>query len=228
MSAAKRPPRVVAELGRPETPEETAARKARDSALYRQRKTVNNLILSLIVSLAMVLVIVLAVPRGNYDSIRSVDVAEIAEAAQSIVDMPLAVPKLGEDWRSTRAEIRESAQQGITFWYVGYITPDDQFAAFKQALGANPSWIAQQLQDRSPTGTETRNGIEWIVYDYQELSPDTTNVRLGLTTVAGDVTYVVYGTASLENMWVLADAVADHIRATSSESSLSNQENTNG
>jgi hypothetical protein len=228
MSAAKRPPRVVAELGRPETPEETAERKARDSALYRQRKTVNNLVLSLIVSLAMVVVIVLAVPRGNYDSTRSVDVVEIAEAAQPVVDMPLAVPDLSEGWRSTKAEIRESAQEGITFWYVGYLTPDDQFAAFKQALGANPSWIAKQLEDRSPTGTETRNGVVWTVYDYQELSADTTNVRLGLTTVAGEITYVVYGTATLENMWVLADEIANHIRETNSESSLSNQENADG
>jgi hypothetical protein len=42
--------RVVAELGRPETPEEEAARRAENSRLYRQRKTVNNLVYSLIVT----------------------------------------------------------------------------------------------------------------------------------------------------------------------------------
>jgi hypothetical protein len=228
MSAAKRPPRVVAELGRPETPEETAERKARDSALYRQRKTVNNLVLSLIVSLAMVVVIVFAVPRGNYDSTRSVDVVDIAAAAQPVSDMPLAVPDLDDSWRATKAEIRESVQEDVSFWYVGYLTPDDQFAAFKQALGANPSWLAQQLQNRSATGTETRNGVEWTIYDYQELSADTTNVRFGLTTVDGDITYVVYGTTIEEYMWTLADQIADHIQATRTATAPTDSETTNG
>ena len=43
-------PRVVAELGRPETPDETAARKAASSAAYRSSKTVRNLVVALLVS----------------------------------------------------------------------------------------------------------------------------------------------------------------------------------
>ena len=39
-------PRVVAELGRPETPDETAARKAASSAAYRSSKTVRNLVVA--------------------------------------------------------------------------------------------------------------------------------------------------------------------------------------
>lgn len=211
MSASSRPPRVVAELGRPETPEETAERKARDSKLYRQRKTVNNLVLSLIVSLAMVVVIVLAVPRGNYEQDRSVDVAVLAEQAQPTAAMPLAVPVMGSDWKATQAEVRESAAEQVTFWYVGYTAPDAQFAAFKEAVGANPTWVAAQLDNRSATGTETRNGVEWTVYDHSELSADDTNVRFGLTTAVGDVTYVVYGTTSQAHMWQLADALATQI-----------------
>jgi hypothetical protein len=45
--------RVVAELGRPETPAETAARKAESSRLHRQRQTVNNLVYSLIATLGI-------------------------------------------------------------------------------------------------------------------------------------------------------------------------------
>jgi len=213
MSAAKRPPRVVAELGRPETPEETAERKARDSALYRQRKTVNNLVLSLIVSLAMVVVIVLAVPRGNYESTRSVDVAALAEAAADTAGMPLAVPELPSDWRATQAELRSSTNDQVSFWYVGYVTPGDQFAAFKQALGANSTWIATQLEDRAATGVETRNGVEWTLYEYPELSPDNTNTRYGLTTEINEITYIVYGTAEESQIWQLADALVASLDA---------------
>lgn len=211
MSAAKRPPREVAELGRPETPEETAERKARDSALYRQRKTVNNLVLSLIVSLAMVLVIVLAVPRGNYDSTRSVDVAALAEAAADTAGMPLAVPDMPANWNATQAELRSSTNDQVSFWYVGYLTPSEQFAAFKQAQGANPTWIAAQLEDRTATGVETRNGVEWTLYEYPELSPDNTNTRYGLTTEMNEITYIVYGTAEKAEIWQLADALMESV-----------------
>lgn len=213
MSAAKRPPREVAELGRPETPEETAERKARDSALYRQRKTVNNLVLSLIVSLAMVVVIVLAVPRGNYESTRSVDVAALAEAAADTAGMPLAVPTVPQDWNATQAELRSSANDQVSFWYVGYLTPGEQFAAFKQALNANPTWIAAQLEDRTATGVETRNGVEWTLYEYPELSPDNTNTRYGLTTELNEITYIVYGTADKSRIWQLADALMQSVAA---------------
>ncbi len=68
MSPSKRPPAVVAELGRPETPEETAERKAENSRNHRNRQTVNNLVLSLIATVAVVALIVLFVPRGQTPS----------------------------------------------------------------------------------------------------------------------------------------------------------------
>lgn len=225
MSASQRPPRVVAELGRPETPEETAERKARDSKLYRQRKTLNNLILSLIVSLGMVAVIVLAVPRGDYQPDRSVDVAAVAEAAQATASMPLAVPELGEGWKATQAEVRTSSAEKVTFWYVGYIAPDKQFAAFKEAVGANPTWVAAQLENRSATGVETRSGVEWTVYDYNTLTGDETNVRLGLTAEVDGITYIVYGTADSEHIWQLAEALAKQFPT---ETSTSGSESLNG
>lgn len=217
MSANKRPPRVVAELGRPETPEETAERKARDSKLYRQRKTLNNLVLSLLVSLGMVIVIVLAVPRGNYEEDRSVDVVMLAEAAQATVSMQLTVPELGNGWKANQAELRDSVQDKLTFWYVGYVTPDTQFAAFKQAADANATWVAAQLDNQTATGTEIRDGVQWTVYDHTKNTADNTNVRYGMTTQVGNITYVVYGTTSENNMWKLADALAAQFAPTGND-----------
>ena len=116
---AQRPPRVVAELGRPETPDETAARKAENSRLHRQRQTVLNLVLSLGASLLLVLVIVLLVPRSDTAMVRDVDVAPIAEQAQVASDDPLAVPELPEGWRANAAELRTSSVDEVTAWYVG-------------------------------------------------------------------------------------------------------------
>ena len=72
---AQRPPREVAELGRPETPEETAARKAENSRKHRQRQTLKNLVLALAASLGVVFIIVLLVPRSDGPIDRDVDVA---------------------------------------------------------------------------------------------------------------------------------------------------------
>ena len=49
-----RGPRIVAELGRPETPDETAARKAESSRVYRASQNTRNLVAALLVTLAVV------------------------------------------------------------------------------------------------------------------------------------------------------------------------------
>ena len=56
---------IVAELGRPETPEETANRKAERSRLHRSNQTALNLVAALIVCLVVVLLIVLVVVRPD-------------------------------------------------------------------------------------------------------------------------------------------------------------------
>src|SRR5690606_11019766 len=109
MSRKDRVPRIVAELGRPETPEETAARKANDSRLYRERKTVNNLVYSLIVSLGLVLVIVLLVPRGTggFADV-DVDVEELAAQASPSAGIELVAPTVPEGWKAKQAKLRHS------------------------------------------------------------------------------------------------------------------------
>ncbi|HQX36756.1 MAG TPA: DUF4245 domain-containing protein, partial [Microbacteriaceae bacterium] len=75
---AARTPRVVAELGRPETSQETADRKAESSRLYRVRKTPSNLVWALLVSLGVVLVMVMITPRGDGAPREDIDIAAAA------------------------------------------------------------------------------------------------------------------------------------------------------
>src|SRR5689334_18853960 len=110
-------PRVVAELGRPETPDETAARKAASSHAYRSSQTLRNLLAALLATLALVLVIVLAVPRGSYEQPEEVDVAAAAEAAASATTSALIVPELPEGWRAN------SARMEGAMWRVVYAPP---------------------------------------------------------------------------------------------------------
>ncbi|WP_350349443.1 DUF4245 domain-containing protein [Agromyces sp. G08B096] len=211
--ASSRPPRVVAELGRPETPEETAARKAENSRKHRQRQTVLNLVLALGASLIVVLVIVLIVPRSDTPIERDVDVAGTAEQAQASMGDPLAVPELPEGWRANAAEIRRSEVDDVTAWYVGYLTPSDEYIGLSQAEGANPTWVAGLLARTLATGTTTIDGVDWTVYDNRESSEDVGNARYGLTTEANGTTFVLLGTATPDEFEILAEALTPTIAA---------------
>lgn len=210
---AERSPRVVAELGRPETPEETAARKAENSRTYRQRQTVKNLVLALGASLLVVLVLVLLVPRSDTPIERDVDVALVAAQAQASSDDPLAVPELPQDWRANAAELRRSDVDEVTAWYAGYLTPSDEYLGMYQGLDANPTWIAELLARTLATGTTTIGGVEWTVYDNRDSADDVGNARYGLTTEADGTTFVLLGTASPEEFETLAAELVPTIEA---------------
>ena len=85
---------VVAELGRPETAQETAARKAESSRNHRQRQTVNNLVYSLLACLAIVAVVVLMVPRNAPTIQKNVNYVEVAKQGQGTEPDALATPEL--------------------------------------------------------------------------------------------------------------------------------------
>lgn len=211
---AKRPksPAVVAELGRPETPEETAARQAENSRLYRQRKTINNLVAALAVSLLAVAVIVFMVPRDDREVLRDVDFQQVAAEAQPGYDVELAAPDLPEHWQSNQAEIRNGAD-GVTEWYVGFLLVDDgdatEYVGLSQGINANDTWTYEKLDRRSPTGAITIDGTEWVEYDHTDLPLDEAgNTRYSLVREDADSTIVLYGSHSAESVQELASRLS--------------------
>lgn len=208
MSRSK-PARIVAELGRPETPEETAARKAENSRLYRQRKTVNNLVFSLLATVGAVALIVLLVPRGDTVEPASVDIPRVAAQVQLGEPQTLVVPSLPEGWKSNAAELRRDG--GTDYWYVGLLTPLAGYVGISQGLDADNSWVAAQLARRAATGVEQIDGHEWTVYDHRESGADTGNTPYAIETTAGSSTYLVYGTASTDEIREVVDAITPQI-----------------
>ncbi|PWC08491.1 DUF4245 domain-containing protein [Mycetocola zhujimingii] len=207
----QRPPRVVAELGRPETPEETAARKAENSRKYRGAKTVNNLVYSLLVTVGLVAVIVLAVPRSDTPVYESVDYNSVAEEAQNSYPQPLANPDLPDSWTSNRADVGKTG--GVRSWNIGLISPSDQFIAITQGFDANETWVAQQLKQSLASSTESIAGIEWTVYDNRDDTDGYGNVHYALTTVAGDSTFLIFGTGSEPEFRAVAEAISGDVTA---------------
>ncbi|HYI34482.1 MAG TPA: DUF4245 domain-containing protein, partial [Glaciibacter sp.] len=164
MTPARRQPPIVAELGRPELPEEKAARLAENSRLYRARKTVNNLVLSLLATLVAVLVIVLLVPRSETPLYNDVDYHTVAAEAERSLDIPLADPELPAGWRANAAKWSQGGSAKVASWYVGFLTPSNQFIGLTQAIDANPTWLAEALQKQAAVETVNIEGVTWDVY----------------------------------------------------------------
>ncbi|SEB35149.1 Protein of unknown function [Paramicrobacterium humi] len=215
MSTKTKPPRVVAELGRPETPEETAARKAENSRNHRMRQTVNNLVFSLLATLGIVLVIVLLVPRSDTSLLPDVDYHASAAKAQEARDEVIIDPKLPDDWTSNAARLSEAEPPAVSDWYIGLITPDDQFIGIVQGFDANPTWQAQQLEGSLADSTIDVDGVTWTVYDNRDGSApsDEGNVHYALATESGPSTILLYGTASDEDFRTVAKAIAAQVKA---------------
>jgi hypothetical protein len=210
--AAKPSPPVVAELGRPETADETAARKADASKRYRASKTMNNLWFSLLVTVGVVLVIVFMVPRNDSPRTQSVDYVAAATEAQESFPVPLAVPELSKDWSSNGAEDRSSSLDKVSAWYMGFISPAQQYISLTQAVGANPSWLDDQLDHTRPSGQVSIDGIDWTVYDNRDASTDVGNVKYALTTESGASTFVIAGTATPDETADFASSISQAVK----------------
>lgn len=225
MAAKQKKPVVVAELGRPETPAETAARKARDSQLYRQRKTVNNLVFSLLVSVALMVGIVLMAPGliGGKSALeeRNINVAELANQSADSAGRALAAPQVPKTWKARAANLRRD--DGIVYWQIHYTAVSkngtESYASVLQAYTpqgkpASARWLQNRLEQLSPTGAAHIGGRDWVAYSYPERSAAENNVRFAFTTELDGQSIAVFGTASKATIASLAKRTLDSLQTT--------------
>jgi hypothetical protein len=197
---------IVAELGRAETPEETAERRAAARSARRSNQTALNLVVALVASLGIVALLVLVVVRPDPPR-NPVDYLEAARAAQAATDETLAAPVLPDTWGANRAEFEQGPADGVDRWEVGFLTAGGDYIGLVQGIDANPSWVAEGVADARSTGTVRIGGLEWTVYD-RRTADDPGNLAYALVTTSETSTIILGGTASDDEFAVLADAVA--------------------
>jgi len=204
-------PRIVAELGRPETPEETFARKAENSRKHRANQTLLNLVVATAASLGIVLFLVLVVVRPTDQTPVSADYQTIAADSQTNASEPLLAPSLPETWYANSARLGTTSS--VQTWYVGFVTPrtdstpSEQFIALEQGIGANPTWLGIVTDGALATGTIEIDGIEWTIYDRRS-SADTGNYAYSLSAEIAGSTVVLHGTATDAQFELLAASIA--------------------
>ena len=200
---------VVAELGRPETADEVADRRAESSRKHRANQTLVNLLLAIGASLVVVVVLVLVVVRpGPSPDANRVDYRQVAAQAQAAVSTPLAAPVLPSGWWANRAELNQPSDDVAT-WGIGLITPAARYVGLTQGIKADPTWVADQVGRIQPTGTRTYGGLRWRVYDHRAAGGD---VDYALVAESGDSTIVLTGsTATDAEFATVATAVGEDL-----------------
>ena len=201
---------IVAELGRPETAEETWARKDTARRARREHQTAFNLVLALIASLGIVLFLVAVVVRPDQAVDRSVDYRQVAQQAD-VSGAELLVPDLPSSYTSNNAEYQSGSARGVAVWTIGLLTPDDQYIGMHQGIDANDTWVADQLDQKQATGSRTIAGTKWTVYDRRDEGKGAGNNRYALVTTSGKDTVVLAGTADQKSFTTVATAVGEEL-----------------
>jgi len=205
--------RVVAELGRPETPDETAARKAESSRIYRSSQNVRNLVAAIIATLALVVVIIAIVPRGTPPERESIDVAAVAAPIQRSVDTTLIVPAAPVDWLVNEARIEQSTPSE---WRIAYAPGENMYIRVAQGIAADPGWVDRMLVGGVAGDTITLDGVDWTIHTFRDPAKSR-NVAYALSTQAGSDAIVVYGVADEELMQTFAASLSTQVKQISEE-----------
>jgi hypothetical protein len=202
--------RVVAELGRPETPEETADRKAAASKAYRSSQTVRNLIAALLVSLGLLVVIVFAVPRGTLGEAAPVDLAKIAAEAETAMQRPVIVAPGGDQWRVNDAVLKGGPTVVWEFALAPTAQADTGFARVAQAFDQDSRWAPLRISGTAPSGEVNAGGYVWDEYVLR--NPESSaNVSYALGTQAGRDYVLVFGSLSKDATKAFAASLASEL-----------------
>ncbi len=176
------------------------------AAERRAKQTVRNLIYSLLVTLSLTVVIVLLVPRDDSNRIQPVDYVGIAQTVQAGVEPKLVAPALEPDWWVNAARIEKDL--GVETWYVGYITPDDEYIGLTQAFESNPSWLANKLQGNWLDVTVEIEGRTWEIWPTLLPSIPKGTKEYAMVHSFGEQAVVIYGTASEGDFLKLATQIS--------------------
>ena len=203
-------PRIVAELGRPETPEETAERKAAVVARpTAPSKTTRNLIAALLVTLAVVARHHLRrPPRRAARTARRSTSPRSREQVEAAEGRTVIVPDAPKDWRVNSAAIDGDSTARV----------DDRLRAGRRASSASrrastptPPGRRACSTARVPRAPSRSTGSSGIATT-SPTPPAPATCRAPSSTQAGPDTILVYGSADEKTLEQAAAAVSAQVR----------------
>jgi hypothetical protein len=173
---------------------------------------VRNLVAALLATLAVVVVIMFAVPRGTPPEREPIDVAAVAESIAASEERTVITPEMSDGWVVNNAGIEGNGSvRAFTVVYAPAGEDQRGFLRVAQGFDADEAWAARVLSGSAPQDTVTIDGITWERYD---LDADRTgNITVALATDAGTDTVLIYGAAAEKALEETARSVTDQITA---------------
>jgi len=177
----------------------------------KQAKRANSTVVGMLIAIAatfgLVLPVLLFNPTHTAETYaRDIDVRNVSSEAADIAGYVPLAPDLPAGWTSNFARWNSGGSDGVSFWEVGYLTPERQFIQLTQTASANPTWTAQRLEDTQVSGQRSIATVDWELLDSS--SGDSF-----LSTETGEFTLILNGTADLAEFDVLGAAIADELSA---------------
>ena len=181
-----------------------------DKAAERRAKaTVRNLIYSMLVTLGIVVLLILGVPRDDSSRLQPVDYKEIAVSASSAEGYTALAPEIPEEWFANAARLDNTL--GVRGWYIGFVTDENEFIGLSQAFESNPSWEAEMLKTNLLEGEIEIAGITWEIWPTRNPSNPPGTKEFALKHSFNGSAVVIYGTADRGDFELIATSIAEQL-----------------
>ncbi|MFB4312966.1 DUF4245 domain-containing protein [Actinomadura sp. 21ATH] len=159
--------------------------------------------LAMVASLALVGVIYLITPRSDEEVLPKVDYSTQLWAMRSDAPYTVYAPEgLPATWRPTSSRMHGLGGGGPVAWHLGFLTPREEYAALEQSNEKPAAYIPRMTNIKKSIGTQQVNGVAWTKHHREDK-----NARSLVRTLPEGPTLVVTGTASFEELAVLAGAL---------------------
>jgi hypothetical protein len=181
----------------------------------RAKQTVNNLLLSLLATAAMVLMIVLVVPRDESSRIPKIDYTAVATEATKSSGNEIIVPELPTGWWANQAKWLGQPVDAVPRFEVGFVGPENEYIGETHAFGVNPTWIALSMKDvvLAETFTNPGSNYKWEIYQSPVVhEPAKTKDIIWMLQVDGNAIQL-YGTGSKSQFAAITKSIEQQLEA---------------
>ncbi|NBW73462.1 MAG: DUF4245 family protein [Microbacteriaceae bacterium] len=185
-------------------------------ARYRAKQTVVNLVLALAACVALVVILVVSVPRDESNRIKEVNYSAIVDQAISSSGLKLIKISPPEPWWSNLAQLNTESADAVVNFKAGFVGSNIKYIGYTQAFDANPTWLAFQLQATTITGEYTYKRFKWEIYQSViKNDPAKTMDYIMVLNYSKNNYVLLYGVADQKEYEAFANQVVDSLTGAS-------------
>ena len=185
-------------------------------ARYRAKQTVVNLVLALAACVALVVILVVSVPRDESNRIKEVNNSAIVDQAISSSGLKLIKISPPEPWWSNLAQLNTESADAVVNFKAGFVGSNIKYIGYTQAFDANPTWLAFQLQATTITGEYTYKRFKWEIYQSViKNDPAKTMDYIMVLNYSKNNYVLLYGVADQKEYEAFANQVVDSLTGAS-------------